>query len=237
MLDTYIKNKGITKTIFHDHNKTGVNEINWDADYDGKVANISVDLNTNGHHKHYDMKLNNSDLANILNVPSVNVPLHKRLQKDFKRPSMFIKKDPNIYKIKICSQPPNQLSYSPILKNIDSFSQDDLLSLPMDTPTKVNNPLFSPKRYTNTYADADFLPDIINSTKMHLSSPKSNEEFIIPVTIDETNTSLLPTRKYKKHNTHKSYKVYKKYKTLSSLKSKKRSATVKNNKRYTRRTF
>ena len=40
MLDTYIKNRGSTKTIIHDNNKNNVNVIKWDADYDGKEANI-----------------------------------------------------------------------------------------------------------------------------------------------------------------------------------------------------
>ena len=43
MLNTFIKNRGTTKTIIHNNNDNNVNEINWDADYDGDVANISMD--------------------------------------------------------------------------------------------------------------------------------------------------------------------------------------------------
>ena len=39
MLDTYIKNRGSTKTIIHDNNRNNVNVIKWDADYDGTEAN------------------------------------------------------------------------------------------------------------------------------------------------------------------------------------------------------
>jgi hypothetical protein len=84
MLNTYIKNRGITKTIMHNNNDNQVNQINWDADYDGNIANISVNTNTNGKHNHYNITLDNEDLANILNVDSVNMPLHRRLKNDFK---------------------------------------------------------------------------------------------------------------------------------------------------------
>ena len=75
MLNTFIKNRGTTKTIIHDNhhnrNKNNVSEINWDADYDGKVANVSLELNSNGKTGHYDVKLNNKDLAKILNISKV----------------------------------------------------------------------------------------------------------------------------------------------------------------------
>ena len=79
MLDTYVRNRGTTKTIIHNNRHNDVSEINWDADYDGDFANISLDLNQNGKTNHYDVKLDNEDLANILNIPSVNLPIHNRL--------------------------------------------------------------------------------------------------------------------------------------------------------------
>ena len=68
MLDTYVKNRGSTKTFIHNNNHSDVNEINWDADYDGNYANISLDLNQNGLTKHFDIKLNNNDLACQLRI-------------------------------------------------------------------------------------------------------------------------------------------------------------------------
>jgi hypothetical protein len=84
MLNTFIKNRGSTKTIIHNNNDNNVNEIEWDADYDGDVANISLDLTNNGNVNHYNVKLDNDDLANILNVNSVKTPIHKRLEKDLR---------------------------------------------------------------------------------------------------------------------------------------------------------
>lgn len=87
MLNTYIKNQGITKTIIHDNNHNHVNLINWDADYDGDTANISINTNTDGKCNQFDVTLDNEDLANILNIQSVNIPIDKRLKMDFQEPS------------------------------------------------------------------------------------------------------------------------------------------------------
>ena len=68
MLNTFIKNTGTTKTIIHNNNKNNVNEIKWDADYDGSEANISLKLTNNGEREKYHFSLDNNDLANILNI-------------------------------------------------------------------------------------------------------------------------------------------------------------------------
>jgi len=86
MVNTYIKNQGITKTIIHDNNHNHINQIKWDADYDGDIANLSVDTNTDGKRKHFNFSLDNQDLANILNIQSVNMPIDKRLKMDFQEP-------------------------------------------------------------------------------------------------------------------------------------------------------
>ena len=86
MLNTYIKNQGITQTIIHDNNRNHFNQVNWDADYDGNIANISVNSNTDGKHDHFNISLDNEDLANILTIPSVNTPIDKRLKIDFQDP-------------------------------------------------------------------------------------------------------------------------------------------------------
>jgi hypothetical protein len=51
----------------------------------------------------------------------------------------------------------------------------------------------------------------------YLSSPSSNEEFIVPITI---NNSKKRRPKRKKTKTHKTYKVYKKYKSNRKTHSK-----------------
>jgi len=83
MLNTFVKNQGITKTIIHDNNKNYYNNINWDANYDGKIANISINLDENGNKSHVDLKMDNVGIAELLNIPSVNTTIDKRLYNDF----------------------------------------------------------------------------------------------------------------------------------------------------------
>ncbi len=85
--NTFIKNKGITQTYTNNkhRNKLNASEIEWDAEYDGQEANISVNLQElDGNKQHYDIQLDNHDLVKILSMPSINVPLDKRLLDDFK---------------------------------------------------------------------------------------------------------------------------------------------------------
>lgn len=86
MLNTYIKNRGITQTIVHNNNKNHFNQIDWDADYDGNIANILVNYNTDGKRNQFNVSLDNEDLANILNIQSVNIPIDRRLKMDFQEP-------------------------------------------------------------------------------------------------------------------------------------------------------
>ena len=121
MLNTYIKNRGMTQTIIHNNNQNHFNEIDWDADYDGNNANISVTATTDGNKQHFDVKLDNEDLANLLSISSVNVPLHKRLKKDFKG----IREDHDLYKIELPPLTPIKPEYS---LEEDPVSIDDLIS-------------------------------------------------------------------------------------------------------------
>ena len=167
MLNTYIKNRGTTKTIVHDNNNNHVNLINWDADYDGDIANISVNTNTDGKRNHFKFSLDNHDLANLLNIQSVDKPLDKRLKMDFKEPN-----------------------YTP---------EPYFIELP------------TPKLQ---------IEDIVDR---HITPPLSNEELIIPLTIDRKTKDLFtltPNKKHKRPKTHITHRVYKKLKSKSKSKSK-----------------
>ena len=85
MTEMYIKNQGNTKTVIYNKNKQkDVHRMNWNAEYDGNVVNLAVNLLDNNKFKHYEAKLDNKDLEEILGFPSINVPLEKRLLQDFK---------------------------------------------------------------------------------------------------------------------------------------------------------
>jgi len=58
-----------------------------------------------------------------------------------------------------------------------------------------------------------------NLLSNNISSPLSNEEFIVPLTIDKKTIgkyTLTPRRKHKKPKTHITHRVYKKHKSRSS---------------------
>ena len=75
-----IENTGFTKTTINDK---PVNEIDWNAKYNGSIADIDVNMKTNGKKEHISMKLTNEDLKNILNSHNDSELLDKRLMNDF----------------------------------------------------------------------------------------------------------------------------------------------------------
>lgn len=183
MLNTFIKNRGSTKTIIHDNNKNKVNVMEWDADYDGNEANVSLDLINNGKTKHYNIKLDNKDLANILSIASVKKPIHKRLESDFKKARFDI--DPSVYSI-----------------YLDDFKAPSLIP-----PTYENNLI---AKYNPTVSleeeeeETSPLDELLQMAKpnTHISSPLIDEELIIPLTIDKD------TETPSKHP-YKTYRVFK----------------------------
>ena len=89
-MKTYIKNYGSTKTYMRNNKKKSVNEINWMGDYNGNEANISVMVNDNGRKEQIKMKLDNNDIIQLLNIPSIERPLDERLTADFMYPQMVM---------------------------------------------------------------------------------------------------------------------------------------------------
>ena len=85
-MPSYIQNYGFTKTYVKDNNCAMTNEIKWNGNYDGKFANIDLDINDNGNREFVSMKLNNSDLKDLFGLSPVEIPLEKRLLNDFKSP-------------------------------------------------------------------------------------------------------------------------------------------------------
>uniref|UniRef100_A0A6C0ARE1 Uncharacterized protein n=1 Tax=viral metagenome TaxID=1070528 RepID=A0A6C0ARE1_9ZZZZ len=190
MLNTYIKNRGVMKTILHDHNKNKVNEINWDADYDGDNANIILTSTTDGKKKQIGIQLDNNDLANLLNIPTINMPIHRRLREDFiKEPS------PKLLQIQLPEE------------------ETDLT----DTDTDTESPEtieFSEMKLPETIPIQTSIEDLL-TPKNYLSSPLPDDKLIIPITINDrpSHDYTLTSRKlHRRPKTHKSYRVYKVHK-------------------------
>jgi len=228
MLDTFIKNKGTTKTIIHNNNKNYYNQVNWDADYDGEKANISLDIDENGKRGHVDMKINNDELAELLNIPSENSMLDKRLYRDFlsKRSR---KGDHNMIEIDIPEPHNDNIPKSILYRH--ARSKDSLIYEKNNKRVHFQNE--QPISLENEMGENIYT---------HVSSPVSQEEILIPLVINDAKT-----RKHRNHRrpkTHVTYKVYRKNKHSSSNSSPSSSSSRKTLRRYhkhnnhrSRRTF
>jgi hypothetical protein len=104
---TYIKTTGSAKAYVQRGMHRNANEVSWDVDYNGDNADIDLDIDYNGERTHYKANLSNEDLANLLNIPSVNEPLENRLQNDFLV-------DRRVYKLEPVSYQPPIRQYNPI---------------------------------------------------------------------------------------------------------------------------
>jgi len=203
MLDTFIKNKGITKTIIHNNNKNYYNEVNWDADYDGEKAQISLDIDENGKKGHIEMKMNNDELAELLNIPSENSMLDKRLYRDFL--SKRSKCEPNMIEVVMPKHnndniiPKSILYRQPIAKDSLIYEKNNKrVHFQNEQPISLEN-------------------EIAENFYTHVSSPEPQEEILIPLVINDTKTRKHRHRKRPK--THFTCKVYRKNKHSSSSQS------------------
>lgn len=82
-MTTYIENYGYTNTHINNNNKQSENSVSWIGNYDGNIANVDMVINNNGNQKSLNLQLDNQDLLNLLNIPSNQMPLEKRLLNDF----------------------------------------------------------------------------------------------------------------------------------------------------------
>ena len=176
------------------------------------MANISLDLTNNGKSGHYDIKLNNNDLAKMLNIDSINLPIDKRLKKDFKKKQINL--EPNIYNL-----------------YLDDLQSSPLLPIPTTMNPKLMN--YNPTVSLDS-AENNSLEKLLqlSSPDSHISSPLPDEELLVPLTIDDDSMQsyvLTPRKRHRRPRTHKTHRVYKHRRVTSSRKSK--SKTKKRRKR------
>ena len=88
-------NIGSTNTTIRNNDDVKNSSIKWSGNYDGKLANIHVDVNDNGRKENMDIKLTNDDLTQLLGYPSIEKQLDIRLFDDFlgnQEPNYFKKR-------------------------------------------------------------------------------------------------------------------------------------------------
>ena len=183
MLNTFIKNRGITSTIIRENNHSHINETKWDADYDGDVAHIDVAINNDGKINQYKINLDNEDLAHMLSLPSVNMPLEQRLLMDYG----------------------SERKVEPMRIELPSLSSRSLSSRSLSSRSR------SLRSSASQSSSSQSL-----SPFTRISSPRSNEELIVPLTIDKDTMDLYsftPHRRHRRKKTHVTHKVYKKPKS------------------------
>lgn len=79
----YLKSTGSATTFVDQAGERHMNKTDWNVDYDGKTADVQLDMTTDGERDKLNIVLDNKDLAKILNVPTVKKPLEERLYDDF----------------------------------------------------------------------------------------------------------------------------------------------------------
>ena len=76
-----IDNTGLTKVIYTEGNQPPKTTVfKWDGKYDGKNANIHMNLDVDGKKTNSNLKLSNDDLMKILGANVVEKPIDQRLQ-------------------------------------------------------------------------------------------------------------------------------------------------------------
>jgi len=216
MLDTFIKNKGITKTIIHKNNKNYYNKVNWDADYDGENATLSLDIDNDGRKEHMEMKMNNDELAEILNIPSENSSLDKRLYNDF-----LSKRPRRENKMIAIEMPKDSLTLEKNKKRVHFELENELSNL----------------------GNLGNLGNVGENIYTHISSPASQEEILFPLIVNEAKTRK--HRRHRNPKSHVTHKIYRNLRhsslgTSSSSTSSSRKTLKRHNRHrghYSRRTF
>jgi hypothetical protein len=93
--DLYFESKGEALSVFKINGKETTQSAEWDVNYDGDLANIKLDTDTNGKKEHKKIKLTNDDINAMLSVPSHDLSLESRLETDFlSSPTIIISEEP-----------------------------------------------------------------------------------------------------------------------------------------------
>lgn len=202
MLNTYIKNSGMTQSFVHNNNKNNFSEMNWESDYDGNIANILVNSNNNGRRRQYNISLNNNDLANLLNVPSVSTPIDRRLRMDFQTPHF---------------QTPQMIGYNPkeLMINLPHSDEYSASSFDSSSSYPLESLKSGPKNYlTSPMPNEEFIVPVTIGKKItnNLRSKKSVKTY--PVFKKKKSNR---SKSSKRSSTRRGSKTSRKSKRKSSL--------------------
>ena len=83
MKNAYLSNGSAEVEYIYNGNQMKFNKTSWSGEYDGREGNLDIEVEENGHLKKTHIDFTNKDLANLLNIKSVEKPLYQRLKNDF----------------------------------------------------------------------------------------------------------------------------------------------------------
>jgi hypothetical protein len=153
----------------------------------------------------------------MLNFDSVNLPLDKRLKGDFgRKKNKKTNLDPAVYNL-----------------YLEDLQSSPLLPIPTTMNPKLMN--YNPTVSLNANESLENLLQL-SSPDSHISSPRLDEELLIPLTIDDNSMQsyvLTPGKRHRRPRTHKTHRVYKHHRVTSSKKTKSKSKPKTRRKRRT----
>jgi hypothetical protein len=93
MDNTLVLNSGSTQSVLIKNGRAKTNGVQWNAKYNGDIANVDLKLNDNGREKQFKVEMTNDELENLADMIAiprpVDKPLHNRLLEDFDENNMF----------------------------------------------------------------------------------------------------------------------------------------------------
>ena len=128
MKGNFAISSGSAQSVTINNGKAKTTGVKWDANYNGDVANVDLNLNENGREQQYKVEMTNEELdklANMLVVPrQVNKPVHNRLLEDF---------DDNMF---------SNMNKSPMILEIDNINpyQENNTYNPSNFLTHISSP-------------------------------------------------------------------------------------------------
>jgi len=166
MTNVDIQTKGMNQTISFVNGKQNVDQIKWDAGFDGKNADVSLDLMKDGKTEHFNVEVDKDALAQMLNVKTVNKPIEKRLL------STFGKSGAKTTFKKSCAKTraKSRVKRIPLEQMIIEF----------DVPLLKNPPLEKVEPNIQEIEVPNQLSELLEQLT-HISSPFANEKVVVPV--------------------------------------------------------
>jgi len=145
MKSNFAISSGSAQSVTINNGKAKTNGLKWDANYNGDVANVDLNLNENGIEQHYKVEMTNEELEKIANMfatRSSDEIIDKRLLADFNEKNMGPQMILEINDINSYRQPrrprleiQNPVSSSNYLTHISSPTSFEDLIIPFEKPT------------------------------------------------------------------------------------------------------